>query len=80
MLDLKAQDLWGKVEGLREELYDVVDGKGINSPEAIQVRRNLDEKVNEYYRLKEWAIRLTEIAILNIKKLTMKEVEKEVEL
>ena len=53
MFFMQTDDLWEKTEGLREELYDIVDKKGIRSPEAIRVSQALDEMVNEHYRIKQ---------------------------
>ena len=53
MFFMQTDDLWKKTEGLREELYDIVDKKGIRSPEAIRVSQALDEMVNEHYRIKQ---------------------------
>lgn len=50
MLYIQPEDLLKKTEGLREELYDIVDRKGLQSPEALQASQALDEIVNEYYR------------------------------
>jgi hypothetical protein len=52
MRGLEAEELWERTERLRQELYDIVDKNGITSPEAIRASQELDEKVNEYYRLK----------------------------
>ena len=53
MFAMQTDDLWKKTEGLREELYDIVDKKGILSPEAIRASQALDKMVNEHYRIKQ---------------------------
>jgi len=52
MLDIEIRYLCEKIEWLRAELYDIVDKKGLDSREAIRASQVLDEKMNEYYRLK----------------------------
>ena len=58
ILDLKDHNSREKTEQLREELYNIIGRKGINSPEAICASQELDEKVNEYYRLEGCYIKI----------------------
>lgn len=53
LIELKAKELWEEIEQLRNKLHDVAGRKGIRSPEAIRASHRLDDKINEYYRLKK---------------------------
>lgn len=52
MTDLEIKELWEEIEQLRNQLHDIASKKGINSPEAIRASQLLDNKMNEFYRLK----------------------------
>ena len=53
MADLDIKELWEVIEQLRDKLHDVATKKGIRSPEAIRASHILDNKMNQYYRLKK---------------------------
>ncbi|MBC8015421.1 MAG: aspartyl-phosphate phosphatase Spo0E family protein [Sporomusaceae bacterium] len=52
MNDSEVKELWEEIEQLRDKLHDVASKKGIRSPEAIRASHRLDDKINEYHRLK----------------------------
>lgn len=53
IISLETPKIWIELEQLRENLYGIADRTGIDSPEAIRASTIMDNKLNEYYRLKE---------------------------
>lgn len=47
-----CDDIFKKIERLREKMEQVVQKKGLSSKEAIEISQKLDYLLNEYNRLK----------------------------
>jgi len=46
-----VEEILKKIEELRRSLVEVAKGKEIGDPEVIEKSRQLDDALNEYYRL-----------------------------
>lgn len=42
------KELWAEVEHLQKELHDIINKKGINSPETLRVSQAFRNKMKEY--------------------------------
>ena len=45
------EDLWCRIEGLRQYMHLMALEKGISHPDVLIVSQRLDEMINEFYKV-----------------------------
>ncbi|MBP2628147.1 MAG: Sporulation stage 0, Spo0E-like regulatory phosphatase [Firmicutes bacterium] len=51
MKDFAVEDLWYKIECLRQEMHITALEKGISHPDVLMISQRLDELINEFSKL-----------------------------
>jgi len=46
-----VENLWYKIECLRQEMHVAAMQKGISHPDVLRVSQRLDEVINEFYAI-----------------------------
>ncbi|MBP2627869.1 MAG: Sporulation stage 0, Spo0E-like regulatory phosphatase [Firmicutes bacterium] len=49
MNDFVVENLWCKIERLRQEMHEIALKKGISHPDVLMASQRLDEAINEFY-------------------------------
>ena len=51
MNDFVVENLWCKIERLRQEMHEIALKKGISHPDVLMVSCKLDEALNAFYKM-----------------------------